>query len=606
MLPERRRVFLSFIYQDRKRPREHDKAEAERSETSAPYRSALSSGQAAPPPGQKDGGFDLEAAMKAKMERAFGDLSAVKLYQSESAAGIGAGAMSGREDALASAGGQPYTGPVTHALSSAAPSPSAAGPMQARRGDSKPQSVQPAPPTAVPAPKSKIRKSALDLSLDDPVVGFSDEKDDDPAEELDIGQFSDHQAASQDTTAEAEPESDQSPVPSTAAQDTTAASSGQAPKSGQRPAPPKYDWWSRRQMLEDLPWDERTRILMKWKANPDLRWHDKLGLISEQDYFDVICQEHEEYLAGPDQDKASRLQNRVKYLEKRNPELHARAMAGVSRMAEGGEEKSLLSGRVLETSTSADDFFGVKRKKENGNGTGKGKRKRKGKGAGIKGSWAGNGNRKGKGKGMKKGKRKWRGTYEEWKSGLTKDEKVALERYTYDYSEYGEYHPGNYIEVNTPLRLGVNMVAVPGEEGQPSQERTLNPDEIEALDKQRADMDSAIEKFELKKPIVVTRKSRADLIGGLTEPDEIMERYGGRVVKDPGYLSTSTNPTPPPIDGEIIYRIAVPAGKGRGAYLEPMSAHQGEKEFLLKRNTEMVVIQAYKDKNGMTVVELQA
>ncbi len=60
-------------------------------------------------------------AMKAKMENTFGDLSALRDYQPPV-----------REAAPAQAG--PYTGPVTHAVSNASPSPMAAGVMQARRG----------------------------------------------------------------------------------------------------------------------------------------------------------------------------------------------------------------------------------------------------------------------------------------------------------------------------------------------------------------------------------------------------------------------------------------------------------------------------------------
>ena len=217
---------------------------------------------------------------------------------------------------------------------------------------------------------------------------------------------------------------------------------------------------------------------------------------------------------------------------------------------------------------------------------------------------------------MGKGKKKWKGTYEEWSSGLSADERNALIRYTDAPLENGtsfsgrddpNYHKGNYLEVNSPLRFGVDEVPVPGIDGEPGTTAKLDEGAVRDLEKQRTDMDSAIDKFELKKPIVVTRRSNADLVGGLTDPDAIMERFGGRVVRDPGYLSTSTNPHPPLIDGNILYKIAVPAGKGRGAYLDPMSKFQGEKEFLLKRNTEMVVMRAYKDaETDQTVVELQA
>ena len=129
------------------------------------------------------------------MEHAFGDLSAIKLYQSQAVGDAGAEAVAqgneiafapgmanfstrsgqerlghelshvmsqrsgqvrgrgflvnsaleaqaDREGAMAAAGEQVYTGPVTHALSDASPSPAVAGPMQAKRRDEDAQNVK--------------------------------------------------------------------------------------------------------------------------------------------------------------------------------------------------------------------------------------------------------------------------------------------------------------------------------------------------------------------------------------------------------------------------------------------------------------------------------
>ena len=62
----------------------------------------------------------LDAAMRERMSRTFGDLSAVREWRPPV-----------RETAPVPT--EPYTGPVTHTLSDAAPSPAAAGPMQAMR-----------------------------------------------------------------------------------------------------------------------------------------------------------------------------------------------------------------------------------------------------------------------------------------------------------------------------------------------------------------------------------------------------------------------------------------------------------------------------------------
>ena len=181
------------------------------------------------------------------------------------------------------------------------------------------------------------------------------------------------------------------------------------------------------------------------------------------------------------------------------------------------------------------------------------------------------------------------GSYDQWRSGLSWDEQDAINRYTADSDPTNErYKSGNFQEINSALRSGKGLDEMPKD-----------------LAEQIRSMDSAIEKSELNEPIIVNRKSSADLLYGLTDPDEIMELFGGKVLQDPAFLSTSAANKGSLIDGEIIYRIAVPAGKGRGAFLDPMSEYQGENEFLLKRDTKLVVMNAYKE-GDKTVVELQA
>jgi|GEM_PF-4095056 len=177
---------MSYTYEQRKRPQGQQNTSPERTTAPGPTMDALLSGAAAPTAAQKGRPIDLDGAMKAKMEHAFGDLSAVKLYESQAVGDAGAeaiargseiafapgmadfstrsgqerlghelshvmsqrsGAVRGqgflansalearadREGAMAAAGEQVYTGPVTHALSDASPSPAVAGPMQAKR-----------------------------------------------------------------------------------------------------------------------------------------------------------------------------------------------------------------------------------------------------------------------------------------------------------------------------------------------------------------------------------------------------------------------------------------------------------------------------------------
>ena len=73
--------------------------------------------------------FDLDAAMKTRMENTFGDLSAVRRLGNRAEGADKAGSM-----VPAPAGETAYTGPVTHTLSDSSPSPASAGAMQAKRG----------------------------------------------------------------------------------------------------------------------------------------------------------------------------------------------------------------------------------------------------------------------------------------------------------------------------------------------------------------------------------------------------------------------------------------------------------------------------------------
>ena len=180
---------MAYTYDQHKRP-QRERTGALPAQTTAPGPSldALMAGRATPSAAQKGRPIDLDGAMKAKMEHAFGDLSNLKLYESRAVGDAGAeaiaqgneiafapgmadfssrsgqerlghelshvmgqrsGAVRGRgflansalearadrEGAMAAAGQQVYTGPVTRALSGAAPSTAMAGAMQASRDE---------------------------------------------------------------------------------------------------------------------------------------------------------------------------------------------------------------------------------------------------------------------------------------------------------------------------------------------------------------------------------------------------------------------------------------------------------------------------------------
>ena len=84
---------MSYSYEQRKRSGKPQISPPEQASVPGPDLDALKAGAAMPTAAQKGTPFDLDAAMKAKMERAFGDLSSLKLYRSQAVADAGAEAV---------------------------------------------------------------------------------------------------------------------------------------------------------------------------------------------------------------------------------------------------------------------------------------------------------------------------------------------------------------------------------------------------------------------------------------------------------------------------------------------------------------------------------
>lgn len=116
-------------------------------------------------------------------------------------------------------------------------------------------------------------------------------------------------------------------------------------------------------------------------------------------------------------------------------------------------------------------------------------------------------------------------------------------------------------------------------------------------------IDKAISKFDLKKNLTVYRGSGAQLVGGYTTAAEINANMKGAIVRDKGFMSTSAVHGSQ-FSGKLKYEIKVPKGKGRGAFVAPISHFKHENEFLLKRGTQFKVMGA-KVVNGQTVVMLK-
>ena len=118
---------MGYMYEHRKRPPIKENATRP---ADAAYHSAgdapKNANQAMPAAGSS---FDLDGAMQARMSNTFGDLSAVRDYTPPAQ----------KQDTVRTG---VHTGPVTHAISDASPSPSVAGPMQAKRRDTDAKEVK--------------------------------------------------------------------------------------------------------------------------------------------------------------------------------------------------------------------------------------------------------------------------------------------------------------------------------------------------------------------------------------------------------------------------------------------------------------------------------
>ena len=160
-----------------------------------------------------------------------------------------------------------------------------------------------------------------------------------------------------------------------------------------------------------------------------------------------------------------------------------------------------------------------------------------------------------------------KGAWGNWYKSMSSDEKTSMVNYT------TEHEPGNYHEVNNSLRGSRQM-------DQGTQKHIDN-------------MEKSINKFNLEKDMTVFRGSSAQLIGGLTEPADIMKYLGGRSIRDKGFISTSTVKGSQ-FGGEILYKIRIPKGHGRGALISPLSKYQSEDEMLLQHGSSFTVVNATK------------
>lgn len=176
------------------------------------------------------------------------------------------------------------------------------------------------------------------------------------------------------------------------------------------------------------------------------------------------------------------------------------------------------------------------------------------------------------------------GVYDEWEERLKLPERTALADYT------GKAHGpnkvnGNYNEINEPLRDQV----------------PLNRDIENRVEK----IKNAMNKYELGDDLIVYRGCDSKMFGGLKDAEDIKKCFLGRVVRDRGFVSTSAVKGKQFTKMRIQLKIKIPRGKGRGAFISPLSHFPKEHEFLLKNNSSFRVTDVYSDpRNNYTWVEM--
>ena len=163
-----------------------------------------------------------------------------------------------------------------------------------------------------------------------------------------------------------------------------------------------------------------------------------------------------------------------------------------------------------------------------------------------------------------------------WNNNLSMDEVASI----------GAYSGDAYSGINGLLRHCMTEKMVD----------SWNSTEARSLQDMIQNIDSAISQFDLKSPIKVYRTCEKDVLRNLKlEP--------GSTFHDDGFVSTSVI-SEKVASGNIVMEINVPAGKGHGAWINPLSGAQDEEwEFLLQRGSDFRV-QSVDSRGDDTVVRL--
>ena len=125
--------------------------------------------------------------------------------------------------------------------------------------------------------------------------------------------------------------------------------------------------------------------------------------------------------------------------------------------------------------------------------------------------------------------------------------------------------------------------------------------EFEMIKQQVRNLESAINEFELSRSVIFHRLADISLLNFF----QIVHANGG-YFQDDGFTDTSALQIDAPNENFLEVKILVPHGKGRGAYLAPMSAFPEECQFTLNRGTIYKVLEIKQTEAGIWQVIAEA
>ena len=164
---------------------------------------------------------------------------------------------------------------------------------------------------------------------------------------------------------------------------------------------------------------------------------------------------------------------------------------------------------------------------------------------------------------------KKRSKHAQWQKSLTEDEDYAI----------GDYTGGGYWDINSYLRKTGDW-------------ENIN---AEFVKQQIKGLDSAISRYELKDNIRVQRGVMNDVIDKLVEDNDVQESLNeliGKKFHESAYSSTTVVQNNGVATAKpTILDIEIPAGTGRGAYVNQLAGQfqDTEYEFLLKRGSTFTI-----------------